>query len=101
MILGWGNWLGKKTQNPGVKYAIISHPTLPAVALMELIVLDNNKIRGKYACAWSGEMWGGPKTPSAPKSAAEVGDTEAVSKRGRIVFIWAEIKIEQLPQGGL
>lgn len=36
-----------------------------------------------------------------PKSAAEVGDTEAVSKRGRIVFIWAEIKLEQLPRGGL
>lgn len=51
-----------------------------------------------------GEVWGaGPGTPLTPpqKSAGEVGDTEVVSKRGRIVFIWAEIKMEQVPWGRL
>lgn len=53
-----------------------------------------------------GEMWREqkwvPKHHHPPlKSAAEVGDIEAISKRGRIVFIWAERKMEQRPPGGL
>lgn len=54
-------------------------------------------------CGWGekcGEQVPEPHRPPQ-KSAAEVGDTEVVSKRGRIVFIWAEIKMEQLPWGRL
>lgn len=101
-----GNGEKKKKRTPtNLKYVIISRPTLPAAALMELIVLKNNKTGGKYACVQRGEMCGEqkevPKPHRPPKSAAEVGRTEAVSKRGRIVFIWAEIKMEQLPWGRL
>lgn len=41
-----------------MKYAVISHPTLPAAALVELMVLEKNKIRGKYALAWRCEVCG-------------------------------------------
>lgn len=110
-----GKLTGEKKKKPrkknpktstNLKYVIISRPTLPVAALMELIVLKNNKTVGKVCLCGDGGRCVGSRSRSrnptgSPKSAAEVGDTEAVSKRGRIVFIWAEIKMEQLPWGRL
>lgn len=114
MISAWGSSLGGGEKKPqkkkpqketptNLKYVIISRPTLPVAALMELIVLKNNKTRGEIRL-WcvEGEDVQVPKTHGLPQKAPPGwGDTEAVPERGRIVFIWAEIKMEQLPWGRL
>lgn len=57
----------------------------------------------KYACVCRGEMCGEqkqvpkPHRPPQKKAPPRWG----ISKRGRIVFIWAEIKMERLPWGRL